>query len=332
LPRDDNLGDFGMQGASADRGHVRHREGSAPGDSSSHPLLRFAALAWWFGWHVPICAVNYYGVLAAERLWFALAQRRSRERAVTHGDSQLLVSEYHANQISIRPHYLSAAALDRLEGLLRDAKCREVVAARKRDAAGDPDADYFHLSQEPLSPELCRRILDEVFPADFVPAYELARGRALRCHSITYHETDPSDPLTRVGETAFNAHPFHSDGNPKFAKALLYLSNVGEASGPFEIIPGSRFARWDELLRLAYSSKRARRSRIGRRLREHLPAALRRPTHLWDLSAAEVERRYGKIQRALGPRGTFVVFEGMNLHNGSRDQKEPREVLHFIVL
>jgi hypothetical protein len=225
---------------------------------------------------------------------------------------------------------LSPDALDRVEDLLREAGCREAVALRKRNAKGDPAAVFFHLSQEPLSAERRRRLLEEIFPADFLPAYELARGRALRCHSITFHETDPSDPLTRVGESTFNAHPFHLDGNPKFAKALLYLSDVGDDSGPFEMIENSRFPLWDELLRLAYSSKLARRSRIASRLREHLPAALRLPTQLWGLSAADVERRFGPIHRALGRRGTFVVFEGMNVHNGSRDQKERREVLHFI--
>jgi hypothetical protein len=98
------------------------------------------------------------------------------------------------------------------------------------------------------------------------------------------------------------------------------------------MIPHSRFPLWDELLRLAYSSKRARRSRIAARLRERLPSCFRRPTHLWDLSVDEVERRYGRSRRVLGRRGSFVVFEGMNLHNGSRDQKERREVLHFIFL
>jgi hypothetical protein len=317
-----------MLDASADGDADALASRQAAGPTPRDPLLRLAALAWWFAWHLPICAVNYYGVLAAKRLWFALTQRRSRERAVTSATGRRIVAEYRANQISILPDYLSPAALDRLEGLLRDAGCREAVARRKREAKGDPRADYFHLSQEAFSPELRRRLLDEVFPADFVPAYELARGRALRCHSITYHETDPSDPLTRVGDSSFNAHPFHCDGNPKFAKALLYLSDVGDGSGPFEMIESSRFG--DELFRLAYSSKLAKRSRVASRLREHLPAALRRPTHLWDLSAAEVERRFGPIRRALGRRGTFVVFDGMNVHNGSRDQKERREVLHLI--
>jgi len=313
---------------------ARRTEALAPGQvaaaAPSSPLLRVAALAWWFAWQLPACAVNYYGVLAAKQLWFAIAQRRSRERALTSEAGRRLVAEYRSNQISIQPDYLSPAALDRLEELLRESGCREAVALRKRRAEGDPTADYFHLSQEALSPALRRRLLDEIFPADFVPAYELARGRALRCHSITYHETDPSDPLRRVGESSFNAHPFHADGSPKFAKALLYLSDVGDGSGPFEMIENSRFAIWDELVRLAYSSKLAKRSRIAWRLREHLPASLKRPTHLWDLSAADVEHRYGPIRRALGRRGTFVVFDGMNLHNGSRDQKERREVLHFI--
>jgi hypothetical protein len=304
--------------------------GRVAAPAPARPLLRAAALAWWFVWQIPACAVNYYGVLAAKRLWFALAQRRSCKRALASKGGRRLVADYRASQISIQPDYLSPDALDRLEGILREAGCREAVARRKLAARGDPAADWFHLSQEALSPAQCRRLLDEVFPADFVPAYELARGRALRCYSITYHETDPSDPLTRVGDSSFNAHPFHIDGSPKFAKALLYLSDVDDGSGPFEMIEGSRFALWDELLRLAYNSKVAKRSRIAMRLRDQLPAALRRPTHLWDLSAAEVERRYGPIRRALGRRGTFVVFDGMNLHNGSRDQKEPREVLHFI--
>lgn len=319
-----------MLDASADRRADALAVGPLASATPSGPLLRVAALAWWFVWQLPACAVKYYGVPAAKRLWFALALRRSRERAVASETARRLVSEYRSNQISIQPDYLSPGALDRLEGLLRAAGCREAVAKRKRDAQGDPAADYFHLSQEELSPELCHRLLNEIFPADFLPAYELARGRALRCSKITYHETDPSDPLRRVGDSSFNAHPFHADGSPRFAKALLYLSDVGDSAGPFEMIESSRFAWWDELLRLAYSSKLAKRRRIASRLREHLPAAMRRPTHLWDLSAAEVERRFGPIRRALGRRGTFVVFDGMNLHNGSRDQKERREVLHFI--
>jgi hypothetical protein len=317
--------------------HAENARAPAASSAPTRPPLGGAlasavACLWWIGWHLPICAINYYGVLAAKQLWFALALRRSREARVHSPNGRRLVQEYRAEQISAIEGYLSAAALERLEALLRESGCREAVAERKRRAAGDPDADFFHLSQDPFSPELRRRILEDVLPDDFVPAFELARGRALRCHSITYHETDPADPLTSIGATRYNAHPFHSDGNPKFAKALLYLTDVGEGSGPFEMIPHSRFPLWDELLRLAYSSKRARRSRIAARLRERLPSCFRRPTHLWDLSVDEVERRYGRSRRVLGRRGSFVVFEGMNLHNGSRDQKERREVLHFIFL
>lgn len=321
-----------MHEARADHRPVSAAAGAAAEEPRGSALGTAAATLWWVCWHLPICAINYYGVLAAKQLWFALAQRRSRERALQSANARRLVAEYRSQQFCAIEGYLSPAALERLEGLLRESGCREAVAARKLAVAGDPDADFFHLSQQALPPELRRRILAEVFPADTVKAYELARGRALRCHSITYHETDPADPLTSVGGSRYNAHPFHSDGNPKFAKALLYLSDVGEASGPFEMIPGSRFGVFDELLRLAYSSKRARRSRIAARMRSQLPARFRRPTHLWELSAAEVERRYGRIRRALGRRGSFVIFDGMNLHNGSRDQKEPREVLHFIFL
>ncbi len=299
-------------------------------DRSRHLAASAAATLWWTLWHLPICALNYYGVLAAKRLWFALALRRARVARVASATGRRLVQDYQRDRISVIEGYLSPAALERLEGLLREAGCREAVARRKRQASGDPNADFFHLSQEPLAPELRERIFADVFPADFVPAFELARGRALRCHSVTYHETDPADPLTSVGDSSYNAHPFHTDGNPKFAKALLYLSDVGESAGPFEMVPSSRFGVCDELLRLAYGSKRARRSAIASRLSRWLPACFRRPTHFWTLSAAEIEQRYGRIRRALGRRGSFVIFDGMNLHNGSRDQKERREVLHFI--
>ena len=245
----------------------------AVGHSSEEPrrsaLLTAAATLWWSLWHMPVCALNYYGVLAAKRFWFALALRPDRERRAVSASARRLIDDYRRDEICVFEGYLAPAAMEHLEGLLRESGCRQAVAERKAQAARGPDANFFHLSQEPLAPELNRQILQEVFPPDFLPAFELARGCTLRCYSVTYHETEPSDPLTRVGDSVYNGHPFHCDGSPKFAKGLLYLSDVGESSGPFEMIPHSRFGFFDELARLAYQPKRARRSRVARWLRPH---------------------------------------------------------------
>ena len=115
---------------------------------------------------------------------------------------------------------------------------------------------------------------------------------------------------------------------------MLYLTDVSEASGPFEMFVGSRCALFDELCRLAYRSKqfKHRKEGIARWSRRHVPQWLRRETHEWDKTADDHAQRFGPPQRVLGPAGTLAFFDGMCLHNGSRDQKERREVLHFVFI
>ena len=301
----------------------------APGPGAP---LRALAATWWLAWHLPRVAVKTYGVRAAKKGWFALAQRRGRRAALREASSLDLVDAYRAEGLARSDRYLAAEGLEHVQKLLDRAGCREAVRQRKAQAPEDAGAvEYFHLSQEPLPAEALRELFEEILPPDLVPTLELARGRALRCLKVTYHETSPTDPVRRVGATAYNGHPFHCDGNPKFAKALLYLNDVDEGTGPFEMVPDSRFPFVDSLLRLAYSPRHFRgRGETGRRMRAALPSWLIRGTHLWELDADGVTARYGAPIRVVGPAGTLAIFDGMNLHNGSRDQRRPREVLHFV--
>ena len=109
--------------------------------------------------------------------------------------------------------------------------------------------------------------------------------------------------------------------------------DVDETSGPFEIFVDSRPGVLEELLRLAYQDKhfRDRPGSVGHWAWRHLPAALRRSTQYWDVDAETLQSRFpGRLIRVVGPAGTMAFFDGMNIHNGSRDQERPREVLHFI--
>jgi hypothetical protein len=305
----------------------------APGAPPSRAAAAVASL-WWVGWHLPRVFLNYYAVLAAKRLFFRAFLRRGREARLRSDDARELVRAYRESKLSASDTWLDGEAVERLDALVEASGCREAVRRRKAeaDAGSLRGADFFHLSQERFPPPAMRQLF-AILPPDFVPALELARGRALRCLSVTYHETAPGDPVVAVGDSAYNAHPFHCDGNPKFAKLLVYLSDVDEECGPFEMIPDSRFPLWDELLRLAWQEKhfRPRAAALGRRLRRWVPATFRRDTHLWQEDAASLERRFGRPpRRVLGKRGTVAFFDGMNLHNGSRNQRRPREVLHFI--
>jgi hypothetical protein len=300
------------------------------------PSRAAAALAslWWVGWHLPKCFLNYYGVLAAKRLCFRAFQRRGREARLRSDTARELVRAYRESKLSASDTWLGPEAVERLDALVDASGCREAVRRRKAEARSGTlrGADFFHLSQERFSPAAMDQLF-AILPPDFVPALELARRRALRCLSVTYHETAPDDPQVAVGDSAYNAHPFHCDGNPKFAKLLVYLTDVDDDCGPFEMIPESRFPLGDELLRLAFQEKHFRppAAAVGRALRRWLPGFFRRDTHLWDEDAASLERRFGRPpRRVLGKRGTVAFFDGMNLHNGSRNQRRPREVLHFI--
>ena len=309
------------------------------GLAASHgapPSRAASALAslWWVGWHLPKLFLNYYGVLAAKRLFFRAFQQRGREARLRSDDARELVRAYRESRLSASDTWLGPETVERLDALVDASGCRDTVRRRKAEARSGPlrDADFFHLAQERFSPAALEQLF-AILPPDFVPALELARGRALRCLSVTYHETAPDDPQVAVGDSAYNAHPFHCDGNPKFAKLLVYLSDVDEDCGPFEMIPGSRFPLVDELVRLAFQDKhfRPRAAAVGRAMRRWLPASFQRDTHLWDEDAASLERRFGTPpRRVLGKRGTVAFFDGMNLHNGSRNQRRPREVLHFI--
>jgi len=308
-----------------------------PAPPQGAPPARLAsALAslWWVGWHLPKHFLNYYAVLLAKELAFRAFQRSGRESLLRSDDARELVRAYRESGLAASDTYLGPEVVERLDALVDASGCREAVRRRKAEAQAGlrRDPDYFHLAQERFSPH-ARSQLFAILPPDFVPALELARGRALRCLSVTYHETAPDDPRVAVGDSVYNAHPFHFDGNPKFAKLLVYLSDVDEDCGPLEMIPHSRFPLLDELLRLAHLDKHfaPRSAVLGRALRRRLPAVFRRDTHLWEEDAASLERRFGvPPRRVLGKRGTVAFFDGMNLHNGSRNQRKPREVLHFI--
>ena len=297
------------------------------------PVARGLAALWWFTCHLPWLFVKYYGVRSAKKLSFRLFGRRAREARIHSPEARRMLDDFARDRIASSSSYIEAGEFAAIDALLDEEGIRERVRARKRALAGVPDADYFHDSQEPLCAQARERLFQHL-PADFLPMLELARGRKLRLLSVAYHLTEPDDPAVRVGDSEYNAHPFHQDGNPKFAKVLIYLTDVGEGSGPFEMFVGSRFGLFDELLRLGYRSKqfKKRKEGIARWSRRRVPAWLRRETHLWDVDARTHERRHGPPVRVLGPKGTLAFFDGMNLHNGSRDQKELREVLHFVFI
>ncbi|MDH3212874.1 MAG: hypothetical protein OEM05_10350 [Myxococcales bacterium] len=307
--------------------------------SAASPIARAAVAAgaaalasvWWFGFHLPKLFVKYYGVRAAKKLLYAIAYRRGSDHRITSPDARRLLADFAERRIAASETYLDPKTFEALDALVDEYGLRETVRTRKATLAGAQAADYFHDSQEKLSPEATERLFG-ILPSDFQTTLEAARGRRLRLLSVTYHETNPSDAMVRVGDSEYNAHPFHTDGNPKFAKVLIYLTNVGEVSGPFEMFIDSRFSLFQELLRLGYRSKQFKGKQRGIALwaRRRVPERLRRETHLWDLDAVTLEARYGPPQRVLGPRGTVAFFDGMNLHNGSRNQKERREVLHFV--
>jgi hypothetical protein len=165
-----------------------------------------------------------------------------------------------------------------------------------------------------------------------MPMLELAHGRSLSCVKVTFKETSPDDPQIRIGSSDYNTHPFHRDGNPNFAKLIIYLSDVDEDGGPFEVYLNSRLPFFDEFLQIAYREKRfrGRFSGFGRKMRDNVPQYFQRGHQYWEDSDALLERFGGEPRRVLGKRGAMCFFNVMNAHNGSRDQKRIRRVLHFV--
>jgi hypothetical protein len=258
--------------------------------------------------------------------------RRGREAQLRSEAARKMLRAYRESLLASSSDYLSPEVVDRLDAVVDECQCREAVRGRKADIklGRINHPNYFQLSQEYFSPEARDRLL-AILPDDFLPMLELARSRVLALRSVSYHETDPDDPMVSFGDSVYNGQPFHLDGNPKLAKVLIYLADVDEDSGPFEMIPESRPSLPDELIRLAYIEKHIPRIGFGASLRERLPAFFRRGTHPWEEDAASLTRRYGHPPtRVIGERGTITFFEGMNMHNGSRNQKRRREVLHFI--
>jgi len=296
-------------------------------------LLVPVAALWWVLVHLPVVFVRYYAIPAFRSLYFRVALKRGREQAIASPETRRMLGDYEKLQIAASDRILDARAMQKLDLLLDACGCREAVRKRKAEAHREGRSDFFHLSQEALSASAMEQLFGGILPGDFKPMLELAHGRELRCLSVTYHETDGDDPTVRVGSSLYNAHPFHVDGNPKFAKALIYLTDVDDAAGPFEMFSDSRFPLFDELVRLAYQEKhfRGRPRGPGARLRAHLPAWLRRPTHLWNDDVGDLQKRFpNAFHRITANKGAVVFFNGMNVHNGSRDQKKRREVLHFI--
>lgn len=298
-------------------------------------MSRLAATFYWFGWHLPRLWIKYYLIPAGRRLGFRLRRQADREAIATSERARRLVAEYRCHRLAVADGYLDAEALTRVGAILERSGCQDAVHNRKagmdRERIGP--REFFHLAQERLPTGAVDELFREVLPGELLPTLELAHGRSLRLYSVTYHETDPDDPTIRIGASRYNAHPFHHDGNPKFAKLLIYLSDVDESSGPFEIFLNSRPGLLEELLRLGYQDKhfRDRPNSLGAWARRHLPAWLRRSTQYWDVDAETLQRRFsGCLRRVVGRRGTLAFFDGMNIHNGSRDQERPRQVLHFI--
>jgi hypothetical protein len=292
----------------------------------------WVASIWWIGYQLPRLFVQYYVARAIRKIAFRLFLRRGREAQLHSETAREMLRAYHESFLASSSDYLSPEVVDRIDAIVDQFGCREAVRRRKADAESGriDNPKCSQLSQEHFSREARDQLL-AILPDDFLPMFELARKRALVLRSISYHETSPDDPMVEWGDSAYNGHPFHLDGNPKLAKVLIYLTDVDEDSGPFEMIPDSRPSLPEELIRLAYIEKHIPRIGFAAGLRERLPAFFRRGTHLWEEDVVSLTRRYGHPpSRVIGERGTLVFFDGMNMHNGSRNQKRRREVLHFI--
>lgn len=292
------------------------------------------AALWWSFYHLPKTLFRFYFLTAARRLYFRFVQRAGRVREVSSPEALGLLESYRKTQLAVSESFISDEALRNIETMIDRLGLESAVRERKQAVRGQTlsNSEYFHLSQEVVPKQQRQRLFDEILPAELIPMLELAHGRSMRCVKVTYKETSPDDPRIQVGASDYNTHPFHRDGNPRFAKLIIYLSDVDEDGGPFEVYLNSRPPPFDELLRIAYNDKRfrGRFSGFGRKMRDNLPRFFQRDTRFWEDTDALRERFGDEPHRVLGKSGAMCFFNVMNVHNGSRDQKRIRRVLHFV--
>lgn len=293
--------------------------------------VQIRGTTWFLTSHLPRVWFANYGRVALARLGFSL---RHRQRLAEETTPLAVSKGLKRESFIIIKNYLSPAQVSKLEEAIASSRARETLQERKqsvRDRApyetlGDegPVGDYFSVMQFRFDPDTRKRILNDIFP-QLHPMMEKVHGRKLRSFGMSLQCNDANDPQFEAAGNRYIAHTCHIDSGPRFAKALYYLSDVDETCGPFEIIPNSRFSHFDELLRIAFL-KKALGTRAGE-VRNAIPKRLRRPTHLADITADDLDRRGVKV---LGARNTLVLFDGMNIHCGSRNQQKPREILQFV--
>lgn len=263
----------------------------------------------------------------------ATEQYKERVGRATSGWKEAIETFQERGFFSIE-RFASGYRFDQILQFLDRHGVREEVWERKR-ALSDPDifrdhdsgiphADYFPIMQQAIKGEVRNRFVHEVFP-EVQEILELCHGRRLRIRSLGYQHNDGNDPSFEYGGSRYIAHTYHIDSSPRLAKALLYLTDVDSDCGPFELLPNSRRSFLSELLQVARLKKTFPKKE--RWMADRLPTFLNFRTHGIDLSRESSKRN---LVSFTGVAGTLILFNGMLVHGGSRNQTKPREVLQFV--
>lgn len=234
---------------------------------------------------------------AARRASWALGRRGGDAPvAPTVGRGGELYRVVAAHGIAVVPDYWTAercaAARDAIDAFLaaRPERVWTDATGADRRVYGlervDPIARAFH--EDPLLAEVARAVWRAPCVNGFVSA-----GRV--------------DAV--ANNRGSGGQSWHRDGTTQRFKAILYLSDVGEADGPFEYVRGT-VRIGDRLTRIVRDGATARQRAFD------------------DAGVARMEvGAPGSVVTACGPAGTLVVADTFGVHRGRPLRSGPRYAL-----
>lgn len=238
---------------------------------------------------------------------------------------------------------LPAAGIDAVEAAARPAV--EAVHGRLAEARAAGEPIKYKTALESVGagthPELwsaLETVVRDMGVLDVTAAYFGAPAARLRSAGVLVNQPDQDWATRLYRDLEMEAPPtagFHIDSNGKcFVKAVLYLTDVGPAQGPFGMVPGSH--RWNEgseerIFRRAFDkSELVVRSAKKRRMFLSLPEEMRVKAEFGgDMIAGSPEAQALLAEEfvALGPRGQLNLFDPEGVHRGGNVREGERQVI-----
>jgi hypothetical protein len=235
---------------------------------------------------------------------------------------------------------------DRFESLMQvAAKEFDALEARRGKGANTREFDESRATADRRTSPKLFALIEELFAesgiADAANAY---MGRTARLIDVNPQINDPSDRFwrdifdDRAGEPLPHTAYCHRDASGGDLKAIIYMSDVDEKTGPFTYALGSnqmKISRLDNLLCEANDHNGLSATDLATRRRfAALPAKLRQKGSFGnDLTndnpaSALISKALWEIK---APQGSIVLFDTKGIHRGGMVDQGERRVITCVL-